>query len=167
MASLTQTNVTPGFEAAYDFVRFMRSVQIGSRNGDCWRWTGNRPGDRYGHFSVRKRTVKAHRWIYEKVVGRIGDGLVLRHKCDNPACVNPLHLEPGTLAENTRDKFERGRAPNRQGEKHPLAKVDEAVVQEIRALAACGHNHSDLAERFGIARQHVGKIVRRQNWKHI
>ncbi len=35
--------------------------------------------------------------------GPIPDGWVIRHKCDNPRCINPAHLVPGTKAANTRD----------------------------------------------------------------
>jgi hypothetical protein len=32
-----------------------------------------------------------------------------RHTCDDPPCVNPDHLEPGTYADNLLDAIERGR----------------------------------------------------------
>jgi hypothetical protein len=35
--------------------------------------------------------------------------MVLRHSCDNPPCVNPDHLVPGTCADNSRDMVERRR----------------------------------------------------------
>lgn len=149
-----------------DFVRFIRLVKIGEAH-ECWEWQGNRPSALYGHFSLREKTVKAHRWIYALLNGEIPDDLVVRHKCDNPACVNPAHLEVGTVADNTRDKYERGRGPNRQGEKHPMARLDEDRVRQLRKMASLGFTHTAIAEKFGIARQTVGNIVRGRNWSHI
>lgn len=154
-------------QRAGDFVRFMRQVQITGTPGDCWRWTGNAPDGRYGHFTVKGEHFGAHRWIFETVVGPIPEGLILRHRCDNPWCVNPQHLEPGTHADNTRDKFDRGRAPDRKGSRHPLARLSEDDIIRIRDLAAGGQRQADLADRYGMSRQQIGKIVRRQNWSHV
>ena len=153
-------------ERLSDLARFFKLVDIGERH-ECWEWLGNTPGGRHGHFSIKAKSVKAHRWIYELCVGPIPDGIVIRHKCDNPKCVNPLHLTAGTPKDNTADMFERGRAPDRRGEKHPLAKIDADAVRAIRAHSAMGMTQKALAEQFGISNQHIGKIVRRENWRHI
>ncbi len=34
---------------------------------------------------------------------------VCRHRCDNPGCYNPYHLEDGTHADNVADRVARGR----------------------------------------------------------
>ena len=149
------------------FARFMSHVITSNDPAECWEWTANRCRGAYGHFSVNGQTVKAHRWIYEAVVGPIPEGLQIRHHCDNPDCVNPAHLEPGTAADNTADKMERGRMPNRQGEKHPLARLTADDVREIRRLSAMGHSAPQIAKVFPITRGQIGKIVRRENWRHV
>lgn len=154
-------------ETVSDFARFMLMTNISPRKGGCWEWNGNRPDGLYGHFSAGGRTVKAHRWIYEKVTGPIPEGLLIRHKCDNPSCVNPDHLEVGTNADNVSDMHKRGRAPNRQGVLHPLVKLKPEDVLEIRKLRACGVPETAVAKQFQIGRGQVGKIARRENWRHL
>jgi len=78
----------------------------------CWEWKGKRNEHGYGiFFAVRLGLdgVRAHRVVYEHLVEPIPEGMVLRHRCDNPPCVNPEHLVPGTHAENMADMVERGR----------------------------------------------------------
>ena len=81
----------------------------------CWEWRGDRNELGYGRLTlVRKGLDKArvHRIMFERYFGPIPDGSVVRHKCDNPPCCNPDHLELGTMAENMADMIERGRHRN-------------------------------------------------------
>ena len=93
--------------------RFWKYV---SKSDDCWTWLGGKNKLGYGHFwagpDMPQRRVMAHRFAYESVVGPIPPGLHIDHLCRNPSCVNPAHLEPVTLAENTR----RGVGPTRGSE---------------------------------------------------
>lgn len=69
-------------------------------NSGCWLWEG-RLHLGYGHWSVNKKSVLAHRHVYEKLVGPIPPGLHIDHKCRVRCCVNPAHMEPVTKKENT------------------------------------------------------------------
>lgn len=68
--------------------------------GPCWIWTGNTMKDGYTHFKVSGKTVKAHRFSYELLIGAIPDNLALDHLCRIRNCVNPSHLEPVTQQVN-------------------------------------------------------------------
>lgn len=62
-------------------------------NGECWEFAGAlRNG--YGVIGVEHSTVYTHRYVYERMVADIPDGLVIDHLCRNRACCNPAHLEP-------------------------------------------------------------------------
>lgn len=71
--------------------------------GGCWLWTAGRTNGGYGMFGVEgNRTVPAHRYAYELLVGPIPGGLTIDHLCRVRHCVNPAHLEAVTYAENNR-----------------------------------------------------------------
>ena len=76
--------------------------------GDCWIWFKVKPGT-YGRIMVNGKKVKAHRYSYEKKYGPIPSGLHACHTCDNPRCVNPDHIFPGTDTDNVRDCVRKGR----------------------------------------------------------
>lgn len=76
---------------------------------DCWPWRGTCDQNGYGRVVFMTEKFKAHRVSYEMANGPIPDGLIIRHKCDNPNCVNPNHLEAGTQKDNMQDASKRGR----------------------------------------------------------
>lgn len=77
--------------------------------GGCWIWTASTYRNGYGQFTVLGVPVKAHRWAYQNLVGRVPQGMQLDHlchttdptcsggdDCTHRRCVNPAHLEPVT-----------------------------------------------------------------------
>lgn len=133
---------------------------------DCWAWDGHlRHG--YGEFKIHGLTYPASRiaWFVHKGYWA-GEKLVL-HTCDNPACVNPAHLWLGTNADNMRDKKLKGRARVNVGVDHPLAKLNDGYVLDIRYLYKTGrYSQTDLANMYGISRTGI-EMALHYNWKHI
>lgn len=110
----------------------------------------------------RKNTL-LHRYIYRKFYGEIPEGLVVRHKCDNSKCCNPLHLELGTREDNNHDRVQRNRSA--KGEHHGRAKLTEQKVLEI-------YNNDKLsvtalARKYNVPHSHIYKIKRKMIWKHL
>jgi hypothetical protein len=78
--------------------RFWSNVK---RTATCWLWTGTLDRDGYGKMMVKGHNCRAHRLVYEWVKGEIPNRLPLDHICRVRNCVNPDHLEPVTVRENT------------------------------------------------------------------
>ena len=136
----------------------------------CWLWTACRDGHGYGMFRMDGTTLRANRVSYERYVGPIASGQIVRHKCDNPRCINPNHLELGTYKENTADMHKRHRAANKgpKGTAHPKVLLTDAQVLEIRALWNKGGMYlKEIAMRYGIAVSTVRSIAGGKNWKHL
>lgn len=147
---------------APDYLRFVGWDETESR---CWEWRGAKQPNGYGisrRFTTRTRL--AHRLAYETWVGPIPRGLIVRHKCDNPPCINPDHLETGTRAENTGDMIERGR-DRLVGERNHQAKLTLQEVADIREECAKGILPQHLiGEVYGITQSGVSAIVRGRVW---
>lgn len=79
--------------------RIWERVDKHGPNG-CWLWIGYIHETGYGLLTINEVPRRAHRLVYELVVGPIPDGLHLDHLCRVPKCVNPGHLEPVTPREN-------------------------------------------------------------------
>lgn len=65
----------------------------------CWVWTAHVEPSGHGRFRVGNRMIAVHRFSWELLRGPIPDGYFIDHDnplfgCNNPACVNPDHLDP-------------------------------------------------------------------------
>lgn len=78
-----------------------RLVKKGKEN-ECWPWVGGTFSGRYGRYSVKGKSVTAHRTIYELRNGPVPADLFIMHKCNNKLCCNTEHLTVGTNSENQR-----------------------------------------------------------------
>jgi DNA-binding XRE family transcriptional regulator len=131
----------------------------------CWEWQKARDKDGYGIGQLRNKTLKMHRASYEFFhKEKIGPGLQVCHRCDNPPCCNPDHLFLGTNSENVADRASKGRSAH--GEAHGASKLTLLEVEHIRATYARGAaTQMDLAKEYGVSRTTIGQIVRNEIWK--
>ena len=135
---------------------------------ECWPWT--RATNEHGYGVMRPEgqrsgpTVRAHR-VSLMLAGVDIDGLVIRHSCDNPPCVNPAHLSVGTEADNSADMVARDR--HARGSRNGTSKLTEHQVIAIRARCAAGEMHRVVATDFGVSRPTITGIVNSKTWRHV
>lgn len=133
-----------------------------SAHGDCLEWFGMKNVRGYGVLKLGGRNQRAHRLTYELHVGAIPAGLVIRHTCDNPACINPAHLIPGTQAQNIADMYQRDRQNRPKGEHASKAKLTAEQVAEARSRYVPGKRGSGahvLAKEYGISKTSMRAIL--------
>jgi hypothetical protein len=153
--------------------RFMRRV---NKTESCWEWMGARIASGYGRVILDSHAYLCHRVSYSHFNGPIPSGMIVRHSCDNPCCVNPAHLLIGTYADNGKDKSDRGRQPKgvlakaHRGEKNHMARLTREQVEEIKRVYIPYHSEfggAALGRRYGITRMEVNHIVRGNRWDPV
>lgn len=142
---------------------FLDGAQGGSA---CVEWPFGKDGYGYGCISYLGRKTRAHRVQWKRRNGgTIPQGMVIRHTCDNPSCVNPDHLTIGTQADNILDQAVHGRKA--RGEAKGGAKLTDDAVRKARKLREEGHTIRSLAERFGVHEGTMAQACRRDTWRHV
>jgi hypothetical protein len=107
------TNVkkgTKGFVEIDARARFDAKVDKTSGPDACWPWLGTTDARDRGQFWLGGRRHRAPRIAWSLHHSRaFPDELLACHTCDNPNCVNPSHIWPGTMSENISDAVSKGR----------------------------------------------------------
>ena len=105
----------------------------------CLVWKKGVTWNGYGRIKLNGKTQRAHRVMWELMNGPIPEGMIVLHSCDNPPCVLPDHLRLGTVKENNREAYAKGRQAekrNRQTKKfyeqHPERKRKNAQRRSSR-----------------------------------
>jgi hypothetical protein len=104
--------------------------------------------------------------------GPIPPGMLVCHKCDTPACVNPNHLFLGTYTDNMRDAARKGRMNWKPGEKRnlPLGEHNPAsvlTVEQVRDIRTSGMTGAAMARKHAVSAVTVSRIRRGIVWRAV
>lgn len=131
------------------------------KDGDCLLWPGALATDGYPRISYKGNcNVKLHRFVHKYANGEDIDGVIVRHTCDTPRCINPDHLKSGTVYDNVLDRDVRLR--------NGTAKTNPDEVRKIRALYSTGeYTQTELGTLFNLDSRSISYIVLRHTWKWV
>ena len=116
----------------------------------------------YSNIHMYGKTTRVHRHIYEEMFGFIPKGMEVRHKCDNPNCINPEHLELGTHKDNMRDMSKRNRASKKGNPKLTWKQVIE-IREKYKNTKI---TQKELAKEYGISRYTISDITNNKRWRN-
>jgi hypothetical protein len=138
----------------------LESMAIPEPNSGCLLWNERREvRGGYGVVAVNNKRNMAHRVAYELTKGPIPSGLLVCHKCDVRACINPEHLFLGTYKDNTADMMRKGRH-----RPHTSKQLTDAQVLEI---FQSGELYRNITEKFGVLMSTVSQIKRGQRFTRV
>jgi len=148
-----------------DVEAVMRITERAYSVGDCIETNLAKDRNGYAYMSVNGLRSYVARYITTNKEGLIYEDQrwQTRHTCDNPSCVNPNHLVPGTAAENAEDKRVRGRST--RGEKSASAKLTVFDVLSIRTFYKVPT--SQFADWFGASQRAVQLARNGSTWRHL
>lgn len=135
---------------------------------DCMDHGCTKSLDRFGYARkwYRGKLRYAHRIVYALANGLDVDsitGIIIRHTCDNPRCINPQHLVAGSQKDNMLDMVLR----NKQavGERAARHKLTVEEVNHIRTVYTPRHpkySAKALAALYNVSPTQIGNIIHRK-----
>lgn len=133
----------------------------------CVPWGGKVNEHGYGRFTRNGYRTYAHRWAYCDANGIHPsdiEGVVIMHSCDNPVCVNPLHLSQGTRSDNVKDMDKKGRRRNScvSGENHHMVRVSDELALKIISEYDGTVTQKALSQKYGVPPATMNRIVNKK-----
>ncbi len=128
-----------------------------------------RPGYGYGQAFIYDNTmgrfsVMVHRAVWEVAKGPVPDGMEINHINGKKSDNRLENLEVVTPGDNQRHAHLTGLKRAQRGAENPLATLKLSVVESIRQMYASGMRQCEVAERSGVSRPQVSRIVRGLTW---
>lgn len=124
---------------------------------------------RNGYKTVRPcqnkvpKTFSVHCLVLEAFVGQRPSAVHQAAHFDGDPSNNRLdNLRWATRVENAADRIRHGRQV--RGENHPLSKLTEGKVREIRRSS---EGSTRLAERFNVSQKAIDLVLSGEKWAHV
>lgn len=130
---------------------------------DCLPWPYARLPTGYGFMGYKGKIWRANRLMCQLVNGppptpRHESAHTCGHGHD--ACVHPKHLVWKTGKQNQADRKKHGTV-YRRGRQNKL------TAEAVRVIRSSKLTQQQLADKFGVTRENIGQVIRRQTWRKV
>lgn len=133
----------------------------------CTGWAAYKDKDGYPNIQLPSiRTRRVLRILWKELYGEIPEGMVVRHTCNNPSCLNPQHLVIGTKSENAIDAVYAGTLPRMYITPYQ-AKLIKGLLKAKNPKVTVSYWAKVVAGVFKVSQDLVRAIARGKSWSHI
>lgn len=123
-------------------------------------WLREKPYPQTKHLGKTRLLVAV---LYERMTGQTClPGTVFRHKCNEPRCINPAHVVPGTHGDNVADRVKAGRSAI--GPRNGRAKLTE---DDVRRIFLDGEPNYLLRAELGVDGKVIRDIRSGKTWRYL
>lgn len=156
--------------------RYWTKVDRSAGPDACWPWNSSLTRRGYGLFSMRgpqgSQHYLAHRVAFLLEFGHMPpeSAPFLMHTCDNPRCVNPRHLRPGTHQDNMTDMASKGRKRGYgggTGVRNGRSRLTAKAVLELRMWRDQRGIQTMYARTFQVSVSTVSLAMNGRTWSHL
>lgn len=114
-------------------------------------------------IAIKKtKTMSIHRLVHMAFVGKIGIGMVVRHKDGDKNNNHYSNLEVGTCQDNSDDMLRHGTSA--KGEKNAKAKL---TADDVFIIRMSHKARPELARQFGVSLSTIDFVIQKRTWRHI
>lgn len=149
----------------------IKDVVLEERNIDCLECISHSKDNKgYTRIKYNGKPERLFRVLYIIKYGDIPQGMLIRHKCDNPWCCNINHLEIGTNMDNINDMKIRGRSlkgkerEDYRGSKNGSHKLSEKEVEEIYLSTL---SYLKLSKIYNVSKTNIFFIKKKKGWQWL
>lgn len=142
-----------------DTLAFIFEHSVRDEVSGCLVWQRAMTSGGYGSIQHRGHLWPVHALVLTLTEGERPQGADACHslRCISRACVNPEHLRWDTRRSNNIDTRELSRTGGQR--------LTPEQVEVIRRMADRGDDPGAIAQRFGISKHYLRKILRSEIWK--
>ena len=145
-----------------------REITYSKDKNGCHNRTSHKIGrEGYARTMRKGKTYTIPRLVFVIRNGDPGPDVVIRHTCDNRACINLYHLIPGTIQDNVNDRHSRGRTsrkPRTNGETNGRSKLTK---KQVISIIKSNKSQRELSEKYAVHQTRISAIKNRSSWKHL
>lgn len=137
------------------------------QNNGCLEWKYARDKRGYGQLRRANKLYYCTRimMINKLKLVNFPSKLFVLHKCDNPPCINPVHLEIGNVKTNAQDRVKRSR--QYCGERHHKSYLTPLLLKQIIELHLAGFKPTAIARKLNLPNRNAIKaFIAGKTWKN-